>query len=148
GTVPVAVGDDVTAAVARAREAAHVWSGMTQGARRAQLIAWRRALAARADDLADLIHRENGKPRVDAMMEVLMALSHLHHAAVRAERALRPRKVSSGLMANFRSTIGYHPLGVVAVIGPWNYPLFTPMGSIAYALAAGNAIIFKPSEYT
>src|SRR5438874_3328831 len=38
--------------------------------------------------------------------------------------------------------------GVVGVIGPWNYPLFTPMGSIAYALAAGNAVVWKPSELT
>jgi len=39
-------------------------------------------------------------------------------------------------------------VGVVGVIGPWNYPMFTPMGSIAYALAAGNTVVFKPSEYT
>ena len=42
----------------------------------------------------------------------------------------------------------YLPLGVVGVIGPWNYPVFTPLGSIAYALAAGNAVVFKPSELT
>ena len=40
----------------------------------------------------------------------------------------------------------YQPLGVVGVIGPWNYPVFTPMGSIAYALAAGNAVVFKPQR--
>jgi acyl-CoA reductase-like NAD-dependent aldehyde dehydrogenase len=40
------------------------------------------------------------------------------------------------------------PVGVVGVIGPWNYPIFTPVGSIAYALAAGNAVVFKPSEFT
>jgi len=58
------------------------------------------------------------------------------------------RRVSAGILANFRATISYHPLGVIAVIGPWNYPMFTPMGSIAYALAAGNAVVFKPSELT
>ena len=42
----------------------------------------------------------------------------------------------------------YQPLGVVGVISPWNYPVFTSMGSIAYALAAGNAVVFKPSELT
>ena len=61
---------------------------------------------------------------------------------------MAPRKVSAGLLANFKATISYHPLGVVGVIGPWNYPLFTPMGSIAYALAAGNAVVWKPSELT
>ena len=51
-------------------------------------------------------------------------------------------------MANQAASVEYHPLGVVGVIGPWNYPVFTPMGSIAYALAAGNTVVFKPSEYT
>ncbi len=94
------------------------------------------------------MHRENGKPEIEALTEVMMALSHLKHAADRAEHALAPRKVGSGVLANFRATISYHPLGVIAVIGPWNYPLFTPMGSIAYALAAGNAVVWKPSELT
>jgi aldehyde dehydrogenase (NAD+) len=51
-------------------------------------------------------------------------------------------------MANMSATVERSPLGVVGVIGPWNYPIFTPMGSIAYALAAGNTVVFKPSEYT
>jgi aldehyde dehydrogenase (NAD+) len=58
------------------------------------------------------------------------------------------RRVPSGLLAaNQAAMLEYQPLGVVGVIGPWNYPVFTPMGSIAYALAAGNAVVFKPSEY-
>jgi aldehyde dehydrogenase (NAD+) len=51
-------------------------------------------------------------------------------------------------MSNQSATLSYPPFGVVGVIGPWNYPVFTPMGSIAYALAAGNAVVFKPSELT
>ena len=52
------------------------------------------------------------------------------------------------MAANNAASVEYQPLGVIGVIGPWNYPVFTPMGSIAYALAAGNAVVFKPSEYT
>jgi acyl-CoA reductase-like NAD-dependent aldehyde dehydrogenase len=51
-------------------------------------------------------------------------------------------------MANMSATVERSPVGVVGVIGPWNYPVFTPLGSIAYALAAGNTVVFKPSEYT
>jgi acyl-CoA reductase-like NAD-dependent aldehyde dehydrogenase len=70
-------------------------------------------------------------------------------AAKHAEKVLGRRRVSSGmLMANQAATLAYPPLGVVGVIGPWNYPVFTPMGSIAYALAAGNTVVFKPSELT
>ena len=62
---------------------------------------------------------------------------------------LRPRRVPSGIaMLNQAASVEYQPLGVIGVIGPWNYPVFTPMGSIGYALAAGNAVVFKPSELT
>ncbi|NUU19988.1 MAG: aldehyde dehydrogenase family protein, partial [Streptomycetaceae bacterium] len=94
-------------------------------------------------------HEENGKPRDDAFLEILLALEQLTWAAGHAGRVLRRRRVASGLaMANQSATVEYRPLGVVGVIGPWNYPVFTPMGSIAYALAAGNSVVFKPSEFT
>jgi acyl-CoA reductase-like NAD-dependent aldehyde dehydrogenase len=148
GSVPIMTAAEVDAAVARARAAATIWSTRSFRAREEELIAFRKALAEAAEDLAGLLHRENGKPELEAYAEVMMALGHLQHAAARAEKALEPRKVSTGMLANFRGTISYHPLGVIGVIGPWNYPLFTPMGSIAYALAAGNAVVWKPSELT
>jgi len=148
GTVPIHGAAEVDAAVARARVAAERWGALSFEARGEELTAFRKALAAHADELADLLHRENGKPEIEALTEVMMALSHVQHAAGCAEQAMAPRRVSSGVLANFRATISYHPLGVIGVIGPWNYPLFTPMGSIAYALAAGNAVVWKPSELT
>jgi acyl-CoA reductase-like NAD-dependent aldehyde dehydrogenase len=148
GTVPVHAEEEVRARVERARQAAAQWSKLGFAERRAALDDFRRALAARADDLADLIHRENGKPRIDGLMEVLLALTHLAHASARAEKVLAPQRVSAGILANFRAVIHYLPLGVVGVIGPWNYPLFTPMGSISSALAAGNGVVLKPSELT
>ncbi|MDB4961327.1 MAG: Aldehyde Dehydrogenase [Myxococcales bacterium] len=148
GTVPVHTPAEVDAVVARARIAAHAWSQLSFEARAEELTAFRKALAAHADELADLLHRENGKPELEAYTEVMMALGHLKEAVGRAETAMAPKKVSSGMLANYRATISYHPLGVIGVIGPWNYPLNTPMGSIAYALAAGNAVVFKPSELT
>src|SRR3954468_10854094 len=148
GSVPIHTQAEVDAAVTRARVAAQSWGSRSFEARNEELTAFRKALAAQADELAELLHRENGKPELEALVEVMMALGHVQHAAAIAEKAMAPHKVSAGMLANFRASIGYHPLGVIGVIGPWNYPLFTPMGSIAYALAAGNAVVFKPSEYT
>jgi acyl-CoA reductase-like NAD-dependent aldehyde dehydrogenase len=139
----------VDAAVSRAREAAEWWAGLGFDGRRQRLGAWRRVLARRAEELARLMTRENGKPKGDAVLEIMLAVEHLAWAAKAAPKVLGVHKVSSGLLAsNQASTVEYPPLGVVGVIGPWNYPVFTPMGSIAYALAAGNAVVFKPSEYT
>ena len=103
----------------------------------------------RTDELAGLIERENGKPFDDAVVEVTIAIAHLAWAARNAAKVLRRRRVNPGLLAvNHAAAVEYLPYGVVGVIGPWNYPVHTPMGSISYALAAGNAVVFKPSEYT
>jgi aldehyde dehydrogenase (NAD+) len=99
--------------------------------------------------LAGLITEETGKPRDDARLECALVVAHLDWAARHAEKVLRRRQVASGLlMIHEASTVEYQPYGVIGVIGPWNYPAHTPMGSISYALAAGNAVVFKPSELT
>jgi acyl-CoA reductase-like NAD-dependent aldehyde dehydrogenase len=149
GTFPVHSAADVGAAVRRAREAAGWWRELGFDGRRRRLRDVRRALVRRRDELLELIHRENGKPVVDAWIEHTLTLEHLAWAGRHAPRVLGEQRVgSSPLLANFAGRIQYQPFGVVGVIGPWNYPLFTPMGSIGYALAAGNAVVFKPSEYT
>ncbi len=149
GTHPVHGVEDVDAAVARAREEAAWWGALTFDERAELLTTWKGAMTRRIAQLADLMHAETGKPHGDATLEIALAIDHLAWAAGHAEKHLKRRKVASGLlMANQAATVEYRPLGVVGVIGPWNYPVFTPMGSIAYALAAGNAVVFKPSEYT
>lgn len=146
---PVHDGDAVRAVVERARPAAERWAALGFAERALRLAAYRGHLARRIDELADLVHRENGKPHDDAALEVTLAIDHLAWAAAHARKTLGPRRVRPGLLAaNQAAYLEYQPLGVVGVIGPWNYPVFTPMGSIAYALAAGNAVVFKPSEFT
>ncbi|GAB3254980.1 aldehyde dehydrogenase family protein [Nocardioides dilutus] len=148
-THPVHSADEVRAAVERAREQAAWWGGLSFDERETHLQTWKGVMTRRLAQLAALMHAETGKPHGDAMMESALGIDHLAWAASHAEKVLKRRKVPSGLlMANQAAYVEYRPLGVVGVIGPWNYPVFTPMGSIAYALAAGNAVVFKPSEYT
>jgi acyl-CoA reductase-like NAD-dependent aldehyde dehydrogenase len=138
---------EVDAAVMAAREAAAWWAGLGWSGRRIRLLAWKSHLVRYMGRLAQLVHEETGKPLEDATLEIILAVLHIDWAARHARRVLRPRRVRSGLAAIHQaSTVEYHPLGVVGVIGPWNYPVFTPVGSIAYALAAGNTVVFKPSE--
>jgi acyl-CoA reductase-like NAD-dependent aldehyde dehydrogenase len=140
---------EVAAAVRRARGAAGWWAGLSFAERRLRLMAWKSHLTRYMGRLARLVHDETGKPLDDATIEIVNTILHLDWAAKHAPSVLRPRRVPSGLaMMNQAASVEYHPLGVVGVIGPWNYPVFTPMGSIAYALAAGNAVVFKPSELT
>src|ERR1700733_9552327 len=148
-TLPVYGEQDVNDAVARAHEAAQWWADLGWKGREQRLLAWKSYLTRYIGRLAELVHTETGKPLADAQLEILLAIVHIDCAALTARKVLRPRRVRPGLVAiNQAATLEYQPLGVVGVIGPWNYPVFTPMGSIAYALAAGNAVVFKPSELT
>jgi len=148
-TFPTHSRREVDAVVAAAREAAVWWAGLGPSGRRVRLLAWKSHLTRYMGRLAQLVHEETGKPLDDARLEIILAILHIDWAARHARRVLRPRRVRSGLAAiNQAATVEYLPLGVIGVIGPWNYPVFTPVGSIAYALAAGNAVVFKPSELT
>jgi acyl-CoA reductase-like NAD-dependent aldehyde dehydrogenase len=148
-TFPVFGEDDVAEVVERAHQAGSWWARLEAKDRRTRLLAWKSHITRYIGRLAELVHTETGKPLADAQMEILLAIVHIDWAARNAHKVLRRRRVSSGLVAlNQAATLEYQPLGVVGVIGPWNYPVFTPVGSIVYALAAGNAVVFKPSEFT
>ncbi|WP_026415877.1 aldehyde dehydrogenase family protein [Actinomadura oligospora] len=139
----------VAEAVSKARDAAAWWGELGWKERRVRLLNVKGALTRNLNRMAELIHQETGKTLQDAQIETIMAISHLDWAARHAAKVLGPRTVFPGVLSlNQKAVLEYQPLGVVGVIGPWNYPIFTPMGSIAYALAAGNAVVFKPSEYT
>ncbi|MGC5287924.1 aldehyde dehydrogenase family protein [Micromonospora sp. DT231] len=149
GRFPVATDADVRRAVEDARVAGGWWAGLGFTDRRERMLRWRALLAKRIEELAELVHVEGGKPTADAIVEIVTAIEHIDWAARNANRVLGPRRVRSRLiLAEFSGHLEYQPHGVVGVIGPWNYPVFTPIGSAAYALAAGNAVVLKPSEYT
>ena len=149
GVFPVHDEQAVRATVDRARGAFEHWRDLGFDGRKERLAAWRGHLARRMHELADLVHREGGKPHGDALLEITLAIDHLAWAGGKAKKVLGLRRVPAGMLAaNHAAYVEYQPMGVIGVIGPWNYPVFTPMGSIAYALAAGNAVVFKPSEHT
>ena len=121
GTFPVAGPEEVRAAVGRARQAATWWADLGTDGRRRRLKAFKTLIVQRSDELCELIHQENGKPLVDALVEVILVADHLHWAARRAGKVLARRRVETTLLAkNHAAWVEYRPLGVVGVIGPWN----------------------------
>ena len=139
----------VNGAVKLASESALQWRGLKFAARKRVLLLWKREIAKRADEFAEIIALETGKPIGDAQLEVSIAIAHLSWAAKKAGYYLKEQRRKPGLlMFNMQAEVHRIPYGVIGVIGPWNYPMFTPMGSISYALAAGNTVVFKPSEFT
>jgi succinate-semialdehyde dehydrogenase/glutarate-semialdehyde dehydrogenase len=149
GRLPVADAAAVDAAVRRAREAATWWAALGFDGRKIRLLRWRALLAQRIEELAALTSDETGKPVADAIVEASAGIEHMDWAARNAKRVLGPRRTRTRLLlAEHVGHLEYQPYGVVGVIGPWNYPILTPLGPISGALAAGNAVVLKPSEYT
>src|SRR5690606_5031796 len=149
GRFPAAGAAAVTAAVARARPAGQWWAGLGFGARRRYLLRWRALVTRRMTELAEVLHAETGKPVAEGTIETAAAIGDIDWAARHARRVLAPRRVRRVLpVAEAAAHLEYRPYGVVGVIGPWNYPVLVPISAIAYALAAGNAVVHKPSELT
>jgi aldehyde dehydrogenase (NAD+) len=149
GTYPIQLDKEIDQVVARARVVSSKWVSLGFNGRKKTLLAWSNYIIKNIEEIASIVSLETGKPPSDARLEVSIAVSHIGWAARHAEDIMRTSHRAPGaLMANMSATVERSPVGVVGVIGPWNYPIFTPVGSIAYALAAGNTVVFKPSEYT
>jgi acyl-CoA reductase-like NAD-dependent aldehyde dehydrogenase len=149
GEIEVQTAEDVQAAVERARKAQPAWAALGFD-QRARFV--RRAIAVlleRRDELLDVIVRETGKPRAEALAaELLAACDAMEFYAKRARRILADRSVPVHLVKHKRLRISYKPLGVVGVITPWNFPFILSLNPSVQALMAGNAVLLKPSEVT
>ncbi len=142
---------DLPAIFDRARQAQKEWSARPLRERGAKLRDLRDAIFARRDEIANVVMREAGKPRVEAIFaEVLLALDTADFLARQAPRWLRPERIPHHNLA-MKAKAGwmeFSPLGVAAIISPWNYPFSIPMAQVIPALVAGNAVLLKPSELT
>jgi len=147
-TVPVARAQDVDDAVAAARRAFPAWRATPAAERQSMLHALGAALEANMPELMELITRETGKPlqglnNVGSGMELGGAVAWTH---VTADLPLEPEVIQDNEQA--RIEIHRKPLGVVASVTPWNWPLMIAIWHVIPALRAGNTVVLKPSEYT
>jgi betaine-aldehyde dehydrogenase len=143
-TVPRAGVAEVDAAVARARAAFPAWRGVSPRDRSVLLHRLADALSDSSEELAVLEARNAGKPIGDARGEMAMVAETFRYYAGAPERLLGDTiPVAGGVDMTFRE-----PLGVVAMIVPWNFPLTIAAWKLAPALAAGNTVVLKPAELT
>ena len=142
--VPLATPDVVDDAVRAAAAAAGTWGGMALGARSRVLFAFRELLDRHRTDMARHITREHGKVLSDAEGEVQRGLEVVEFACGLGH--LLKGEMSSGVSRGVDSYSLRQPLGVVAGITPFNFPVMVPLWMAPVALAAGNAFVLKPSE--
>ena len=149
--IPMTGPDEVAALVARARSVQPGWEALGYAGRGRILKRTQKWLVEHADEVADTICSETGKTREDAMLvEVAYGANALGFWAKKAPKWLADEKVHTfnPFVLGRRMVVRYRPVGVVGVIGPWNYPLVNSVGDAIPALAAGNAVVVKPSEVT
>lgn len=144
GCCPVGTPADVDAAVARARAAAPGLAQLSHEERSELLMRAADAIEAKAEALAELLSREQGKPLngPNARFEVGACAGWLRATASFDS----PDYVA--VDADVTATVTYKPLGVVGAIGPWNWPMMITIWQIAPAVRMGNTVVVKPSEYT
>jgi succinate-semialdehyde dehydrogenase/glutarate-semialdehyde dehydrogenase len=137
--------------MARAREAQRAWAKRSVAQRCAQLAILKTKILEARDELADAVVQESGKPRTEAKFaDVFVSLDSADYFAKYTPALLNSESVPHhSLAAKAKSGhLVYEPLGVVAVISSWNYPLAIPMSQITAAVAAGNGVICKTSDFT
>lgn len=142
--VPSGSPDDVARAGSAAAQAQPAWAKLPGPARAEHLYRWSEAIKVRADELATAIVNEVGKPIGEAKGEVgrcEMILRYFAGEAVREVGEVIPAQTAGALQFSLRE-----PVGVIALITPWNFPVAIPLWKAAPALAFGNTVVLKPAE--
>ncbi len=151
GTVAITAPEELAEVVAEARMAQASFAREPLATRSRLLERVAHAIVADDRALARTIVAESGKPVVEAYAhELIVAADACTWLAKNLDRALRVERLRFPQVAllHKRGAIRHDPLGVVAVVSPWNFPLALPLRHAAAAVAAGNAVVLKPSELT
>ncbi|MGW6129373.1 succinic semialdehyde dehydrogenase [Cellulomonas sp. NPDC055163] len=146
--VPLSTPDDVARAVRSARRAQHTWAALPLRRRAEVLLRLHDLVLANQSDVLDLVQLENGKSRASAYEEVVDVALVARHYAVKARAYLAARRSGGILPGLTGARVLRHPLGVVGVIAPWNFPLTLALSDVLPALVAGNAVVLRPDPQT
>ncbi|HLL85831.1 MAG TPA: succinic semialdehyde dehydrogenase [Thermoleophilaceae bacterium] len=148
GTVPRCQPEDVEAAVELARAAQARWAETSFAERERVLLRFHDVVMSRRDELLDLLQVESGKARKHAFEEFMDIVMVARYYARTAERHLRARRRRGAIPLLTATWEHHHPVGVVGIITPWNYPITLSISDATPALAAGNAVVIKADTQT
>ncbi|MBK7660484.1 MAG: aldehyde dehydrogenase family protein [Betaproteobacteria bacterium] len=137
----------IKAKYAAARSAQPRWAATPLKHRLAALGAFRAAVVRSTEELAAILTMEVGKPIAQSRNELKGVIARLDFFLEETTRVLRPRKVSGERGGGMLEIISHEPLGVVASVSAWNYPWFVGSNVFVPALATGNTVLYKPSEF-
>jgi succinate-semialdehyde dehydrogenase/glutarate-semialdehyde dehydrogenase len=148
GAVPAHTESDVAAATERAADAQKSWADRSFEERAAVVKRYHDLVLDEQDDLLDLVQRESGKSRRAAYEEVLDIAITSRYYAYHSEEHIESRQRTGAIPLLTKTIEHHHPIGVVGIISPWNYPLTLAVSDAIPALLAGNSVVLKPAEET
>lgn len=150
GAVPVTGATEVNRVAAELRMAQVGWEAIGAAERATWMRRWRTWIMAHLDELTDLLQAETGKAPADARLEVTASVEFVNYYAANAAAFMADEKVRPAGPLSLPKSLAttYHPYPLVGVITPWNFPLALLLMDVAPALAAGCAVLSKPSEET
>ena len=148
GQLPACDPADVEAAFERASRAQEAWADWPVEERAAVFTRYHDLVIDHCEELLDIIQVESGKARRHAYEEVLDVAITARHYAYRAEGYLESESRDAAVPGLTETMVHHHPVGVVGIISPWNYPLSLAVSDAIPALLAGNSVVLKPAEQT
>jgi acyl-CoA reductase-like NAD-dependent aldehyde dehydrogenase len=151
GAVAITAPETVPSIVSEVAQVQPFWAQLTLADRARYLERAAQVVIDEADDLRDLIVREQGKPRNEAFaMEIFPTIDSLRWIAHAGMEILADEKIEMPqlFLKTKSSAFSYEPLGVIGIISPWNYPWSIPFVEVALALMAGNGVVLKPASLT
>jgi betaine-aldehyde dehydrogenase len=146
-TSPISTAGDVSKAFRAASDAFESWSETTPSERQLALIRIADAVADRAEELADVEVQNTGKPRAGIVADEIDVMVDQIRFFAGAARNLEGKSAGE-YMADHTSFVRREPVGVIGQVTPWNYPMMMAVWKFAPAIAAGNTVVLKPSDYT
>ena len=151
GYTPLNTVEDVREAIRKGREAQKIWAGIPVKQRAKRMLPIRDYMVEHAEELVEIISRDNGKVRLDALItDVLTGPIMLSYYCKHAPKILADRTIWPGniVWVNKITKLVRVPFGVVGIISPWNYPFTIPLHEVIIALLAGNAVLLKVATET
>jgi succinate-semialdehyde dehydrogenase/glutarate-semialdehyde dehydrogenase len=151
GAVPTITPDEVQAVVDDVARVQPFWAQLSLADRARYMRRAAQVLLDQSDEVAELLTREQGKPRLESYtMELLPTIDALQWIASSGPQILADERIPYPqlMLKQKKSKFVYEPIGVVGVIAPWNYPWSIPFGEVAIALMAGNGVVLKPASLT
>ena len=147
-SIPATSPEEFFVKIKNAKKKKEYWNNSKPRYRKIILKKFRKAIIKRLEDFIVIIAKETGKKKFESLIELYGAVEHLKNTETLINSMFRKKRRNVGTLITKKAWTKLEPIGMAGINSPWNYPLLLTITSVVEAIAAGNVVILKPSEYT